>query len=223
MTTRGEHARQALVEAAERLFAERGIESVSLRDISAAAGQRNHSAAQYHFTDRAGLVAAVFDHRMSDVNRRRHRLLDDLETDGRADDLLALVDATIRPLVEVVAETDGWYARFLVRTRWDAFAQQVLADVPALSSFRRAIHLIEEVLDDASDIRFDRIDQMSTLFIGTIAGWEWRRHSGRPVPTPGALCADLAATSHAVLLAPTPADATTTTTDASSDLTRRPR
>ena len=195
---------------------------MSLRDISAAAGQRNHSAAQYHFTDRAGLVAAVFDHRMSDVNGRRHRLLDDLEAAGRTDDLLALVEAIVRPLVDVVSETDGWYARFLVRTRWDAFARQVLADVPALSSFRRAVHLVEHVLDDASGTHFDRIDQMSTLFIGTIAGWEWRRDSGDPVPTPDALCADLTATSHAVLVAPTPALSSTTATTA-NDPTRRSR
>ena len=53
-------ARQAIVEAAERLFAERGIEAVSLRDVSAAAGQRNHSAAQYHFGDRAQLVVFAY-------------------------------------------------------------------------------------------------------------------------------------------------------------------
>ena len=129
MRPRGDAARLALIEVAEQLFAERGIESVSLRDISAAAGQRNHSAAQYHFGDRAGLVAAVFSHRMHEVNIRRHALLDALEVEGSTDDLVRLVDATVRPLVEVVAETDGWYGRFLVRTRWDTFAQQVVADV----------------------------------------------------------------------------------------------
>lgn len=204
MKPRGDAARLALIEVAEQLFAERGIESVSLRDISAAAGQRNHSAAQYHFGDRAGLVAAVFSHRMREVNVRRHALLDALEIEGSTDDLVRLVDATVRPLVEVVAETDGWYGRFLVRTRWDTFAQHVVADVADLSSFRRAIELIAAQLDGPNHARIDRIDQMATLLIGTVAGWEWRRHRGQPTPSPDEVCADLAATCHAVLVARVP-------------------
>ena len=190
----------ALIEVAERLFAEHGIESVSLRDISSAAGQRNHSAAQYHFGDRAGLVAAVFSHRMASVNERRHALLDRLAAD---DDLEALVDATVRPLLEVVVETDGWYARFLVRTMWDPFARQVVAGVAALSSLRRVTDLIVDRLDGSRQARLDRIDQMATLFIGTIAGWEWRRHDGLRAPDHEALLADLTATCLAVLVAPT--------------------
>ncbi len=203
MGERGDRARRSLIEAAEQLFAERGIESVSLRDISTAAGQRNHSAAQYHFGDRAGLVAAVYDHRMTEVNARRHALLDDLEASDRSEDLGRLVDATIRPLIDVVAETDGWYARFIVRARWDAFAHQVLNDVPALSSLRRAFELIEAHLDGPRSARLDRLDQMTTLFVGTIAGWESRRHSGLPVPSPTALSTDLTATCRAVLTART--------------------
>jgi AcrR family transcriptional regulator len=191
-----------LVEAAERLFAQRGIESVSLRDIAAEAGQRNHSATQYHFGDRAGLVAAVFDHRMREVNVRRHALLDELAT-GSSGDVARLVEATIRPLIEVVAESHGWYGRFLVRARWDAFAQRVLLDVPALSSYRRAMKSIEQLLDAPVATRFDRLDQMATLFIGTIAGWEWRRDDGVQVPKPDQLTIDLTATCHAVLMADT--------------------
>ncbi|MBX3313409.1 MAG: TetR family transcriptional regulator [Actinobacteria bacterium] len=200
MATRGEVASTTLIQAAERLFAERGIESVSLRDISAAAGQRNHSAAQYHFGDRAGLVAAVFEHRMREVNDRRHRLLDDLAAQGR-DDLEGFVDATVRPLVEVVEETDGWYARFLVRARWDTFAQGVVADAPVLSSFRRVVELILSRLDGPFEHRLERIDQMTTLLIGTIAGWEWRGHDDERRPSADALRADLAGTCRAVLTA----------------------
>ena len=191
-----------MIEAAEQLFAERGIESVSLRDISAAAGQRNHSAAQYHFVDRAGLVAAVYEHRMRLVDERRRDLIDAIERDVPEGDRLEwLVEATIRPLVEVVDETDGWYARFLVRTRWDAFARQVLADLPALTSFRRAVELIAAELDGPLWARLDRIDQMATLFIGTIAGWEWRRHDRERAHETDALTADLTATCLAVLTA----------------------
>lgn len=199
MSSRGDATRTLIVETAERLFAEQGIESVSLRDISAAAGQRNHSAAQYHFGDRAGLVAAVFEHRMRLVNERRHALLDVVDPG----DVRAVVDATVRPLAEVVAETGGWYGRFLVRTRWDAFARTVVADLPVLSSFERALDLLAAHLDGLDRVtRASRLDQLSTLFIGTIAGWEWRRAQAEPVRSVGDLVADLVSTGHAVLTAP---------------------
>lgn len=41
--------REALLTAAERLFAERGVQAVAHRQISVAAGQRNQAAVNYHF------------------------------------------------------------------------------------------------------------------------------------------------------------------------------
>ena len=41
--------RDQIIRAAEELFAARGIDSVSLREINRAAGQSNTGAVQYHF------------------------------------------------------------------------------------------------------------------------------------------------------------------------------
>ena len=142
MHSRGVATREALVETAERLFAEQGIETVSLRDVSKAAGQRNHNAAQYHFGDRAGLVAAVYDHRMRHVNERRHAMLDLAAADHLDDDVPTLVAATVVPLTEVVAETRGWYGRFLARTQWDTFASGVVGELPVAASYRRVVDLL---------------------------------------------------------------------------------
>jgi AcrR family transcriptional regulator len=210
---RGDRTRIALVETAERLFAERGIESVSLRDVSAAAGQRNHSAAQYHFGDRAGLVAAVYDHRMAVVNERRHAMLDALADDADdvddVDDVPGIVRAVVEPLAAVVAETDGWYGRFLARTQWDAFAREVLVELPVLASYQRACDLLAATMTDLPrDVRVGRIDQMGTLAVGTIAGWEWRRHRGERSLPLTSLQDDLVVTITAVLTAPLPATRT---------------
>ena len=51
--------RQALLTAALKSFAEHGLNGVSLRTITAQAGQLNQSAIRYHFRDKEGLVAAV--------------------------------------------------------------------------------------------------------------------------------------------------------------------
>src|SRR5262245_22442952 len=66
--TRARDGRTKLLDTAERLFAERGITGVSLREITEAAGQRNASVVQYHFGSRAGLVAAVLDRHMEPVD-----------------------------------------------------------------------------------------------------------------------------------------------------------
>ncbi|KRB79996.1 hypothetical protein ASE01_00345 [Nocardioides sp. Root190] len=68
-----------LISAAERLFAARGIEGVSLREITREAEQRNSTALQYHFGDRLGLVAAVLRKHVSVVAERRAALLELLE------------------------------------------------------------------------------------------------------------------------------------------------
>ncbi|SHN43169.1 TetR/AcrR family transcriptional regulator [Cryptosporangium aurantiacum] len=102
--------------AAERMFAERGFE-VSLREIGAAAGQRNNSAVQYHFGDKAGLVTALYEYRMAPLDARRRALLDDVHAKGRERELPALVDAYLTPLAEHLVAHRGvsWYARFISR------------------------------------------------------------------------------------------------------------
>jgi AcrR family transcriptional regulator len=96
MATRVADTRERLIDAAEELFAERGIEAVSLREIVRASGARNTAALQYHFGDRAGLVRAVLERHHGDVEIRRHALLDAYESDG--DDLRTLAHALVQPL-----------------------------------------------------------------------------------------------------------------------------
>ena len=211
MARSGEQARAALIEHAERLFAERGIEGVSLRDVSAAAGQRNHSAAQYHFGDRQGLVAAVYETRMHHVNARRQQRVAELAAADRADDLGALVEAVVAPLVEIVAEAEGWYGRFLARTRWDTLAWEVVAGLPEATSILEVEHRIVGLLGDLPEsVRRSRADQLLTLVVGTIAGWEWARHRGVRRLSQNDLTAELVATSLALLGAPFTSTTSTT-------------
>uniref|UniRef100_UPI0010418D0F TetR/AcrR family transcriptional regulator n=1 Tax=Actinomadura fibrosa TaxID=111802 RepID=UPI0010418D0F len=63
--------RERLLDAAERLYAERGIDGVSLREIVQAAGARNATAVQYHFGDRGGVIRAIFARHLPDVSARQ--------------------------------------------------------------------------------------------------------------------------------------------------------
>ncbi|MDI2128437.1 TetR/AcrR family transcriptional regulator [Yinghuangia seranimata] len=120
----GDRARLRLMTAAERLFAARGINGVSAREIAAAAGQRNTNAVKYHFGSVQSLVEALFEHRMREVNARRIELIAVYDGEGRSADPRAVAEAFARPLVELMdrlrAGEDGgsWYLRFCVQAAY---------------------------------------------------------------------------------------------------------
>ena len=74
-----ESGAMALLMAAERLFAAQGLEAVSTRMIAKEAGHKNHSALQYHFGSRDGLIEAILNYRITPINQERLRRLDLLQ------------------------------------------------------------------------------------------------------------------------------------------------
>jgi len=104
-----------LVDAAEMLYATHGIGGASLRQISAAAGTANNYAVQYHFGDVAGLIRAVLERRMPEIERRRAALLAKAKAAGLLGDLRALNEVLYRPLIEYTNPSgERWFARFLL-------------------------------------------------------------------------------------------------------------
>ena len=59
--SRSAQTRLNFIQTALKLYAERGIDAVSLNEITVAAGQKNRNALQYHFGDRNGLLQAMVD------------------------------------------------------------------------------------------------------------------------------------------------------------------
>ena len=95
-----DRTRALILDAAERLYAERGFGDVTLRDIVAAAGV-NLAAVNYHFGSKDELIAELFVTRGVATNRARLTELKAAETagNGRADIkaiLRALVGPTLR-------------------------------------------------------------------------------------------------------------------------------
>ena len=111
----GVQTRALLLREAERLFAERGVDSVSLRDITDAAGA-NTAAVHYYFGSKRELVVALVDQRASELGRRREAHLKGLEAEA-APDIRSLAAALVRPTAELVGESSGGrhYVRFIKR------------------------------------------------------------------------------------------------------------
>jgi AcrR family transcriptional regulator len=103
---RGDDTREALLRAGERLMAERGIDGVDLREIHAAAGQRNRSAIGYHFGGRDELVRAIGAKHRGPINAERNTILDRLDATGSIT-IAELVGALVRPLARRLDDQPG--------------------------------------------------------------------------------------------------------------------
>ncbi|MBE3205915.1 TetR/AcrR family transcriptional regulator [Frankia sp. CH37] len=112
---RAQDARLRLLLAAERLYAEQGLEAVSLRHICRAAGNGNNNAVQYHFGGERGLLAAIVAHRVPPLDRRRAELLATARSRGEDQTVRGLFDVLMRPLAEEARRPDSRYVGFLSR------------------------------------------------------------------------------------------------------------
>ena len=93
--------RSRILDGAEELFGERGLDRVSIRDITRKAGV-NLAAINYHFGSKEDLIAAVFERRVVPVNEARLTALDVLEKAARrkVPKLEDILEAFIRPALQ---------------------------------------------------------------------------------------------------------------------------
>jgi AcrR family transcriptional regulator len=110
--------REALLSAAERLFAERGIHAVANRHISEAAGQGNNAAVSYHFGTKADVVRAIVRRHAEQIEEIRARLLAEI---GDPADLRDWVACAVLPITEHLDAlgSPSWYARFIAQVAAD--------------------------------------------------------------------------------------------------------
>jgi AcrR family transcriptional regulator len=97
-----------LLDAAARLFAERGVDNVSVAEIVRAADQRNASAVHYHFGGRDEVLAAVLARHVPVIAERRRHLLDVAEA-APPTAVRVAVEAVVRPVTEFAQR--GWRER----------------------------------------------------------------------------------------------------------------
>ncbi len=168
---RGARSRGELLDAAERLIAERGFE-VPLREIAVAAGQRNNSAVNYYFRTRQDLVDAVVARRLAPMEAERQALLDRMSPEDFAD-----ARALIRVLVQPFLHSEGThYARFLevVRLRLNREPQS-----PAESAWPRITEAMDRLVPVADrGARIRRVAAVATAMWALLADHERRAENG---------------------------------------------
>ena len=99
----GQRTRARIIDTAELLYAEKGIDNVTLLSINEAADQSNRNAAAYYFGNKQGLLEAVLNRHATAINERRLTLLAELErrAELRLEDV---VSAIVVPLAAKLAE-----------------------------------------------------------------------------------------------------------------------
>jgi AcrR family transcriptional regulator len=98
----GLQTRRRIITTAERLFARDGLDAVSVRDITSAAGV-NTAAINYHFGSKRGLVVAVLEQRAEQLGARRAELLAEIDATKKPT-LRDVVAALVVPTAELAAD-----------------------------------------------------------------------------------------------------------------------
>lgn len=109
-------AKERILDAAERLFSESGVEGVSFRDLAGAADV-SLSAIHYHFGSKHVVLEEIFARRARGLVQRREELLGALKRDreGRYG-LDGILDAFLRPAFEVTrGDRNDLFNRLLAR------------------------------------------------------------------------------------------------------------
>ncbi len=175
---RSSDTRERLIVAAEQLFGERGIHAVTLKEINAAAGQRNESALHYHFGSKKALIGSILRQRADVLDTRRSQLLDDLAASGEKPDLRGVVKIAFQPIFELLHTRDG--------VRFARFVAQVLGDpqfdLPRMTvwgrydGLTRVNILLADYLNDLPpEVAEQRQRFMLEMAISALAIWT-RRH-----------------------------------------------
>lgn len=95
-----------ILDAAEQLFAEHGIDGATISAITERAGARNKSAVAYHFGSKLALLEAVLIRHLTRLDASRAALLDAIEEAGNPT-LRDLVEALVAPVAAQLETPSG--------------------------------------------------------------------------------------------------------------------
>ncbi|SLK03363.1 TetR/AcrR family transcriptional regulator [Novosphingobium mathurense] len=176
-TKRSEITRQVILEAAENLFANDGIEATSMRAVALAAGQSNVAAVQYHFGDKQTLLTEIFEWRVQLMEPRRQdmiRQFGSIETCTMRE-LLSII---FLPYLDMRNEAGAHvYARLLLEylTLYGRFALQHPAEDPQRQdrAIGRALKEFDRRMDaHPAMARRLHLTMITTGFLGVISEYD---------------------------------------------------
>jgi AcrR family transcriptional regulator len=132
--------------AAERLFAERGVDAVSLRAVMAAAGT-NVASVHYHFGSKDALLEALVKQRSGEIAARREVLLGRLEAAKRIT-ARTLAAAFVDPVADIALDDGEAWVRFIASLINSTHPAMTLVTQGFFEQARRFTTLLEALHPD---------------------------------------------------------------------------
>lgn len=175
-TERASTTREAILTAAERLFAEHGVFAVSNRQVSDAAGQGNNAAVGYHFGTKTDLVRAIEQKHRGPIERLREQLVAEMLEKKAGAGMRDWVACLVCPLTDHLTALGNptWYARFAAQAMTDpAYYNIVVKDALSSPSLVQVIEGINRCLPELPiDVRVERNLMARNLLMHTCADRE---------------------------------------------------
>ena len=108
-----EETKNQIKAAAQILFAQRGVDGVTVQEIVNAAGQRNNAALHYHFGSKEELIRQMVVDGASVLDERRRGMLLEIEARGGPSTIREVMLVLLTPVIEL-GDDERWrgYIRF---------------------------------------------------------------------------------------------------------------
>ena len=182
--------RAALLQSAQRLIAERGLATVSVKDITSAAGARNPSAVHYHFGNVEELIKEVFIQRFRAIEQERALRLAKVDEADPARRVVALMAAAIAPFIETCQDEEGrLYARFCLQfssdPRFNLLELVTEYGMPSLISLRA--QMVNCLPDIPEDVLNARLRQAFSISLAQAAGYARQLEAGLEITAEAAV------------------------------------
>ncbi|HEY1094548.1 MAG TPA: TetR family transcriptional regulator [Glycomyces sp.] len=181
-TDRVAATRDAIIAAAERLFAEEGVQAVSNRQISEAAGQGNNAAVGYHFGGKADLIREIVRRHVERMEPLRERMYAAIKD---SKDLRDWVECLVAPVMEHYDSlgTPSWFARFAAQIQFDPQLRSIVEDEALRAeSLDRTVEGLRRCLPPLpEDVVGERFRMLQMLMVLNPASREASMAKGEPV------------------------------------------
>ena len=170
--------KEQILLAAERLFADHGVDGVSMRQIGTAVGSGNNSAVLYHFGSKDNLVEAIFEYRLPRLRERRAELI----AERAPSDLRGWLECQIVAVLEQSDLPDSHYLGFvasLSQHGGEAFKHLPKRFATGQREYEERVRACLADLDEP--LRTHRFGQFMDVTVHTAANRERARARRKPV------------------------------------------
>lgn len=171
-----------IIQAAEKLFAGKGVDNVTLIEIGQAAGQKNRRAAQYHFEDKQNLLAEIMHRHLLVIDYERNNMIDEMElSDNIAPRDVA--KAIVLPLANRLSDKSGglYYIQIMSQLLGtDHFPHLQKQDLETHFATKRLYGLTTRMSSHLPDvIKFSRTRIILSLLFHSLADFAGNDFSGK--------------------------------------------